>query len=70
MADLKIYKSLTQGVSDEKFKSEFGRGTVSFVSWERLRPYIEHSVGKKIDERIAGIKIDESGVTVRFEKSK
>ncbi len=68
-AEIKIYKSLIENISDEKFKSEFGRGVHSTkVSWIKLVPYIEHIVGKRVNEEIVGIKIDEQGVTVKFEK--
>jgi len=67
-AEVKIYKSLIDDISDEKFKSEFGRGVRSSVSWERLLPYIEHAVGKRLHEEVVGIKIDEKGVTVKFER--
>jgi len=68
MADIKIYKSLTQGMSNDKFKSEYGKGVIGYVSWERLRPYIENSIAKKLDEKIVGIKIDEEGIHVNLRK--
>lgn len=68
-AEVKIYKSLIENITDEKFKSEYGRGIHSTkVSWGKLVPYIEHIVGKRIHEEITGIKIDEQGITVKFEK--
>jgi len=70
MVDLKLYKSLIQNVSNDKFKNEYGRGTISYVSWERLQPYIEHAVGKNPDEIVVGLKIDETGIHVRFERKK
>ena len=66
----KIFKSLVEGVSDDTFEKNDGSGVVSFVSWDRLKPYIEHAVGKKPDEKIVGLRIDNTGINVKFERIK
>lgn len=68
MAELKIFKSLDARKSNEKFKSEFGQGVISFVSWDRLIPYLNQSVDKKVEEQIEGIKVDEKGIHVKLVK--
>jgi hypothetical protein len=68
--ETKIYKSLAKGVSDSAFEKNDGSGVVSFVSWERLKPYIEHAVCKKPDEKIIGLRIDNTGINVKFERVK
>lgn len=69
MAELKIYKSLTKGINDGEFKSEFGRGRHSFISWDSLRPYIEHLCSKDRNEKIDGLKIDEKGIHIKISKN-
>jgi len=63
----KIYKSCTPGLSDEEFKLKGGGGSVCFVSYARLlNSSIEQAVGKKPNERIAGLVMDYDGITVHF----
>ncbi len=69
MGEVKFYKSLDEKISDDKFKAEFGNGIISFVSWSRILPYIEHAIGKKITEKVGGIKVDQKGISVKFEKN-
>lgn len=68
MAELKIYKSLINGIGNDKFKAEFGRGRFSFISWYSLQPYIEHMCNKDVNEKIDGIKIDEKGIHIKISK--
>lgn len=70
MAVVKFYKSLSENISDDKFKAEFGNGTISFVSWNRILPYIEHAIGKNNSEKVEGIKVDQNGISVKFEKNR
>lgn len=69
--DDKIFKSLDENLTNEEFQKEYGgSGVTSFVSWERLKGYINHAVGKKIGEEVVGLIIDKNGITVKFETTK
>ncbi len=67
---IKLYKSLEKSISDSKFEKEICDGTISFVSWERLKPYVEHAIGKTPREKIVGIEITQDGLTVKIERIK
>jgi hypothetical protein len=69
MAENKVYKSLVKQKTNERLKSEFGQGVISFVSWERIQPHLEMCVDKKPDETIEGIKIDDAGIHVKIVKN-
>lgn len=60
---------MKENISDDKFKAYFGSGVRVAISWDKLLPYIEHIGLKKHNEHVAGIKVDERGVTVKFEKN-
>lgn len=69
MADVKFYKSMNENISNDKFKTYFGSGVRVSVSWEKLLPFIEYITAKKPNEHVAGIRVDENGVTVKYEKN-
>lgn len=45
-------------------KLDYGTITTSYVSWERLKPYIEKAIALKSEEEIKGIVCDKDGIKV------
>lgn len=45
-------------------KSMETTGVTSYVSWERLMPYIKQSVNLKPSEELRGIEVDDNGIKV------
>lgn len=42
----------------------------SNVSWDRLLPYIEQAVGKKPNEEVVGLLVNENGIRVQIDYKK
>jgi len=59
----KIYKSLTQEVSDIELEYSSSR-TITFISWERLKPHIQLEIGKALPNNIKGLEITKDGLNV------
>jgi hypothetical protein len=49
---------------DPNFKP--GNGLVNFASWNRLLPYIENAGGKRINEELIGLSVNEEGIYIYF----
>jgi len=69
MGKIKIFKSLDEQTTDDKFKGSFGLGTIQYVSWETIMPYVEHCITKDVNDKVEGIKIDEKGIHVKIVKN-
>jgi len=59
-----IKKSLKPDVSPDEMELT---GVTSFVSWERMLPYLKNAVNLKPSEQVRGFIIDEDGVKVLIE---
>jgi len=47
-----------------------GSGTTVFVSWERLRPFLESAIELRGDETIEQVDVDKDGLKVRIAEVK
>jgi len=60
---MEILKSFKADVKETDLKY----GTVSFASWERLKPFLNTALSITEKEEIVGIRIDKDGITAKIE---
>lgn len=62
--------SIVKSLSNKTVSEVKEAALTNFISWERLRPYLEEAIGKRHYENVIGIEVDVEGITVKIEHTK